>query len=105
QWRKDGINIADEPDHLSGATTMRLSIVNTTDADEGSYDCVISGDDRCGGLSSDAALLTLCAADFNCDDTTDSQDFLDFLAAFFALQPAADFNHDTFIDSQDFFDF
>ncbi len=47
----------------------------------------------------------MCAADFNNDTFVNSQDFFDFLAAFFSLQPAADFNADGFINSQDFFDF
>jgi hypothetical protein len=46
-----------------------------------------------------------CRADFNHDGQTNSQDFFDFLAAFFALAPAADFNRDGAINSQDFFDF
>ncbi len=49
--------------------------------------------------------VRLCAADFNSDGFVNSQDFFDFLAAFFGLQPTADFNADTFINSQDFFDF
>jgi hypothetical protein len=46
-----------------------------------------------------------CPADFNGDDTVNSQDFFDFLTAFFANQPSADFNSDQVINSQDFFDF
>jgi len=46
-----------------------------------------------------------CDADFNSDGVANSQDFFDFLTAFFALDPSADFNHDAFINSQDFFDF
>jgi hypothetical protein len=49
--------------------------------------------------------VILCPADFNHSGTVDSQDFFDFLAAFFALDPSADFNHSGAVDSQDFFDF
>jgi hypothetical protein len=50
-----------------------------------------------------------CPADFNNDDTLNSQDFFDFLVCFFdppACPPlAADFNADGTIESGDFFDF
>jgi hypothetical protein len=46
-----------------------------------------------------------CAADFNNDGVVNSQDFFDFLSAFFAGTPSADFNGDGTINSQDFFDF
>jgi hypothetical protein len=46
-----------------------------------------------------------CTADFNHDGAVNSQDYFDFLTAFFALDPAADFNHSGSVDSQDFFDF
>jgi hypothetical protein len=49
--------------------------------------------------------VMMCAADFNQSGAVDSQDFFDFLAAFFAHLPSADFNHSGAIDSQDFFDF
>jgi hypothetical protein len=59
-------------------------------------------------LAPDPALVLVepsCPADFNADGFVNSQDFFDFLGAFFAGKPAADFNADTFINSQDFFDF
>jgi hypothetical protein len=46
-----------------------------------------------------------CTADFNNDEIVNSQDFFDFLTAFFATAPEADFNNDKVINSQDFFDF
>ncbi|MGE3109015.1 MAG: GC-type dockerin domain-anchored protein [Phycisphaerales bacterium] len=46
-----------------------------------------------------------CRADINGDGSTTSQDFFDFVTAFFAGSAAADFNHDGTVNSQDFFDF
>ncbi len=43
--------------------------------------------------------------DFNGDNVLNSQDFFDFLNAFFAQEPGADFNADGTLNSQDFFDF
>jgi hypothetical protein len=48
---------------------------------------------------------TACAADFNADGALNSQDFFDFLAAFFDERAEADFNQDTVVNSQDFFEF
>jgi probable HAF family extracellular repeat protein len=57
----------------------------------------------CGAVPSDPAAYTVCRADFNCDGSANSQDFFDFLGAFFG--GTADFNADGRVDSQDFFDF
>ncbi len=47
----------------------------------------------------------ICAADFNCDDTVDFFDYLDFVDAFSSNSPAADFNADGVIDFFDYLDF
>ncbi|MGE3109011.1 MAG: FG-GAP-like repeat-containing protein [Phycisphaerales bacterium] len=46
-----------------------------------------------------------CPAEFNHDGAVNTQDFFDFLAALFTLQPAADVNRDGVVNSQDFFDY
>jgi len=46
-----------------------------------------------------------CPADFNGDGLVTSQDFFDFLTAFFTANPLADFDHSGVVNSQDFFDF
>lgn len=48
---------------------------------------------------------TECAADFNNDGTVNTLDFLDFLNAYNAGDPAADFNADGIINTLDFLDF
>lgn len=57
-------------------------------------------------IALDGTIVTpICPCDFNDDHFVNSQDFFDFIVAFFELTPAADFNGDGFINSQDFFDF
>jgi len=89
--------------NISGADTASLIVLDLTEADAQLYDVVVTND--CGSVTSTASALAVCTADVNCDAFVNSQDFFDFLTAFFAQEPSADFNHDIFINSQDFFDF
>ena len=73
-------------------------------ADAGVYTAFVTT--PCGPFTSQAFTVTNpCAADFNGDGALNSQDYFDFLAAFFAENPASDFNHDGILNSQDYFDF
>jgi hypothetical protein len=107
EWRRDSLPLVDgESGHGSiivGSATAALRIDAIDPADAGSYDCVVSN--GCGTATSAAASVEVCLADFNCSGTVNSQDFFDFLNAFFANDPAADFNADGVISSQDFYEF
>jgi hypothetical protein len=46
-----------------------------------------------------------CPCNFDDNPLLNSQDYFEFLSAFFNNEPAADFNGDQFVNSQDFFDF
>ena len=85
-----------------GATVGLENAAGTTGL---SYDNTLLG---AGSTSLSARAVSpcpTCRADFNNDGDANSQDFFDFLVAFFSGTPNADFNQDGNINSQDFFDF
>jgi len=92
-WRKDGAQISD-----ANGTTLTLSLV--TPDDNGSYDCVITT--GCGAVTSSAATLTVCVADYNCDTFVSGDDFDQFVLDFELGLPAADVNFDEFVSGEDF---
>jgi hypothetical protein len=49
--------------------------------------------------------VILCPSDFNRSGEVNSQDYFDFLTAFFSGAATADFNDDGVVNSQDYFDF
>ncbi len=63
------------------------------------------GNSAGGDLTLHVNFTNPCSADFNQDGTVDFFDYLDFVDAFSASQPAADFNGDTVIDFFDYLDF
>ncbi len=104
QWRRNGAPLA-ESGRIHGTTTPLLIIDPVRPGDGGNYDALVTA--ACGTVSSGTVHLTApaCAGDFNGNGVVNSQDFFDFLSAFFAALPSADYNGDGTINSQDFFDY
>lgn len=71
---------------------------------EGSTSPGSHGNAQCWGLGPLRGSC-MCPADINCSGAVNSQDFFDFLAAFFASAPVADFNNDGATNTLDVFDF
>ncbi len=97
QWKKNNINVP-------GGNGSALLLLNVSSADDGTYRCDVTN--PCGTVASEDATLVVgvpCPCDWNSDGTLSSQDFFDFIAAFFS--DAGDFNEDGSTTSQDFFDF
>jgi hypothetical protein len=109
QWRRNEVPI--DPMVNATATTAVLTIPAVQSGDAGSYSCVVSN--ACGSATSNAATLTICAADFDGSGFVDSDDFI-LYAEHFALgctdagvpEPSctrsADFDASGFVDSDDF---
>ncbi len=109
RWYRNGVMLFDGPgpngSTIAGATSPALVISNVQAANAANYSVSITN--ACGNDFSDAATLSIfcCPADFNHSGSVNSQDFFDFITAFFAVSPTADFNEDGMVNSQDYFDF
>jgi hypothetical protein len=88
---------------ISGATNNVLGILAASGADTGRYRCVIAH--PCGVVTSDAAALSMCPADFDCNGQVMIQDIFSFLNAWFAGDPRSDFNATPGLSVQDIFDY
>jgi hypothetical protein len=86
----------------AAAAADRLEVVWARSGSLASRTDVFAGPFEAGQV---ITLYPRCTGDFNHSGSTDSQDFFDFLAAFFGGAGAADVNNSATVDSQDFFDF
>jgi hypothetical protein len=101
QWRKGGIPL----DTLANpsAATATLTLTNIQAADVGSYDCIVSN--ACGSVTSNAATLSVCPANINCDESVNFGDFLAFFNCYDTETPCADIDGNPGVDFGDFLAF
>jgi YVTN family beta-propeller protein len=114
QWRRAGVDIADQPGHVAGSGSATLTLQNTAAADAGSYDCVVTA--ACGTITSGHATVLVSPADEGSqggaagrDGVYDNNDFVVFIDLFFSADPKADLGHqggllgpDGLFDNNDF---
>lgn len=109
QWLRDGQPLADGPtpagSSIVGAATLYLRIDNTRPTDAGSYSLVLTN--AKGMTTTSAGVLSVCAAEFNCDTVLNADDLGDFINCLFASPPCpdADFNIDGEINADDLGDY
>jgi len=117
QWQPAGMGTAwvsltagDNAD-ASGTPIVNASNVNTSAADlrplagytnsaPRAFRCSVSS--LCSSVTSNEASLTVCAADFDCNGTTNGDDFDAFLDAFQLGEVAADIDGNGFVNGDDF---
>ncbi len=100
QWRKDGVDIHDDGVHIFGSYVHTLYLYAVGPGDSGTYDCVAIG--NCGSATSDAATLSVCIADYDCNGFVNGDDFDAFVLDFYWGNQAADIDHNTFVNGDDF---
>jgi hypothetical protein len=101
QWRKNSIAIDTIANPSAAAATLTLT--NLGPADAANYDCIVTN--ACGSITSNAATLSVCAGDINCDESVDFGDFLAFFNCYDAEQSCADIDGNPGTDFGDFLAF
>lgn len=89
-WRKDGAPISVSSNASAATSTLMLAALGVHDS--GTYDCVVSN--ACNAVTSRAAELVVCPADFNCDGSADFFDYDDFVSCFEGVACPPDHNAD-----------
>ncbi len=89
-WKRNGVPVTMGPTpygSVYSTTGTRLSISHLRPADAGSFTVEIGN--SCGSATSFAAVLSVCAADFNCSGGVTIDDIFSFLNGWFAQDPRA----------------
>ncbi len=87
---------------LTPTLTFTLSTIGSVAPDQ-PFRCIVSN--GCQSSITNPANLHICIADVDCDGTITSQDYFNFITAFFNSDFLADVNTDGIVTSQDYFDF
>ena len=87
-WRKNGAPI--DPVANPTAHEAILALTNLQGASSGTYDCLVT--DACGTVASMGVTITICGADYNCDELVSIDDLFLYFNGYFTGAPAADFN-------------
>jgi hypothetical protein len=83
QWQRNGVDIPRTAN--ASAATQTLTLPNPFGVDAGDYRCIVTT--GCGSITSNAARLTICTADFDCSNTVTLDDVFIFLNAWFQQDP------------------
>ncbi len=107
QWRRNGENLSDHATaagtRVIGTTSVLLEIQGLTAAQEGDYECIITG--GCGMVTTSSVTVRICRADTNCDGQVTLDDLFMFLTIWFSRGAIADLNGDGHVAVQDLFDY
>ncbi len=86
----EGLNVYPGFGEVEVHGTRAIPLVVHAHGTGGSFRMAVTN--ACGTTTSDAAALTICAADFNCSGTLEVADIFAFLNAWFAGDPRTDFD-------------